>query len=145
MYSFELSVEVRQDVGHAWEFYFNQLKAWWPKEFYTSERTKRFIIQTFIGGKVYEDFGEGDGLIWGDVVGVDYLKSLEIRGNLTKAFGGPVITFEKFTFEKTATGTRVSYSVDFVGEIKESSVNSLHAGWQDILLNHYKNYCDNRE
>lgn len=145
MGSFSVSTDVKKDVHHAWEFYFNQISSWWPKEYYTSPRTKRFIIDTCVGGKAYEDYGEGGGLVWGDVIGVDYPRTLQMRGNLTKEFGGPVISFEKFLFEETEDGTRLTYSVDFVGTINERSIKSLKDGWKDLLQHHFKEYCANRE
>lgn len=143
MSSFEVSVTVAHDKAHAWEYYFNQTNSWWSKEYYTSERTKRFTIDTYIGGQCYEDFGEGSGLLWGDVIGVDYTNWLLIRGNLTKDFGGPAISFEKFTFTEVAPSrTTVTYAVDFIGEISAESAASLKRGWEDILQVKFKAYCD---
>ena len=144
MRSFTVTTEVDIDIFHAWEFYFNQINGWWPKEYFTSNKTKRFIIETYIGGKAYEDHYEGGGLVWGDVIGVDYPNSLQIRGNLTKEFGGPVMTFEKFDFQTVENGTRLKYTVDFVGEISARSANSLKNGWQDLLQIHFKKYCSSR-
>ena len=144
--SFEVSVIVPQNQSHAWEYYFNQTNGWWTKEFHTSPSTKRFTIDTYIGGHVYEDYGEGGGLIWGDVIGVKYNEWLLIRGNLSREFGGPAITMEKFSFEAySTTETKVIYTCDFIGDIKEKSVQSLHDGWKEILNVHYKNYCLERK
>jgi len=141
----EVSTEVALDQAHAWEYYFNQIKAWWPKEYHTSPKTKRFFIQTMIGGKVFEDFGEGQGLVWGDVIGVDYPESLQIRGNLTKAFGGPAVTYEKISFESIDAGrTKVIYTCDFAGEVAESAVKSLEKGWQDLIQSRFAGYCEER-
>ncbi len=139
--SIKIAIIVDQNVAHTWEYYFNQINLWWPRTYFSSPRTKRFLIQTFMGGKAFEDFGEGDGLIWGDVIGVDYLRSLEIRGNLTKAFGGPVLTFEKYEFERVNGKTRLTLSVDFLGIVKESTIQSLKKGWEELLKVHFLNYC----
>ncbi len=144
MSSFIVTTEVPVDLHHAWEYYFNQISGWWPKEYYTSEKTKRFIIDTFIGGKAYEDQGEGGGLIWGDVIGVDYPNALQIRGNLTKEFGGPSLGFEKIAFEQTKSGTKVTYSADYIGNVTERSIKSLKDGWIDLLKVHFKGYCVER-
>jgi len=141
----EVSTEIHLDQAHTWEYYFNQINGWWPKEFYTSPRTRRFMIQTKIGGKAFEDFGEGQGLVWGDVIGVDYPNTLLLRGNLTKDFGGPVVTYEKFELETIHSDlTRFTYTCDFVGEIQESSVKSLKDGWIDIIQQHFAKYCAQR-
>jgi len=143
MNSFEVSVTVAHDKSHAWEYYFNQTNSWWPKEYHTSPETKRFLIEAYLGGKCYEDFGNGNGLVWGEIIGVDYTKSLLIRGNLAREFGGPAITFEKFTLEPDNQGnTTLTYTCDFVGDISPESVASLKKGWEEILQIKYKGYCD---
>lgn len=145
MSGFKISVAINSDIYHAWEYYFNQINGWWPKDYYTSPHTKRFIIETVIGGKIYEDHGEGCGLIWGEVIGVEYPNSLLVKGYLTKEFGGPTITFEKYSFIPTDSGSEISYSIDFIMPIAEKSVTSLREGWTDILQKHFKNYCSDRE
>lgn len=140
-HSFEVSVVVPQDRSHAWEYYFNQTNAWWSKDYHTSKCTKRFTIETFIGGQVYESYGEGGGLIWGEVIGVQYNEWLLIRGNLSREFGGPAITMEKFNFEEMGTDTKLQYYCDFIGNVKPKSIQSLYDGWKEILQVHYKDYC----
>lgn len=145
MKGFSVEVVIEADVHHAWEYYFNQINGWWPKEFFTSSKSKRFIIDTFIGGKVYEDHGEGCGLVWGDIIGVDYPSSLQIRGHLTREFGGPTLTFEKFTFIPHDQGAKVRYEIEFVGPIETKSISSLQNGWEDLLQRHFKSYCKKKE
>lgn len=145
MKSFQVQVVVEHDKAHAWEFFFNQTNGWWSETMYTSEKTERFTIDTYIGGKAYEDFGEGSGLIWGEVIGVDYTNWLEMRGNLTREFGGPAITFERFEFVQDSYGhTTITYTLDLIGEASDKSVSSLKKGWEDILNNHYRPYCKDR-
>lgn len=141
MSSISVEIVVPVNIAHAWEYYFNQVNSWWSKDYHTSPKTKRFIIQAYIGGKVFEDFGEGDGLIWGEVIGADYLHSLDIKGNLTRSFGGPAITFEKFLFEKVETGTKVTYTMDLIGDINDTTIASLKSGWEEILKQKYYRYC----
>ncbi len=141
MNSFEVSVVVDHDKAHAWEFYFNQINSWWSTDFHTSPRTKRFAVDTFIGGYAYEDYGEGGGLVWGTVIGVDYTNWLLIQGHLSRDFGGPVITLEKFMFDESQNQTKVTYFCDFIGNIPAKNVLSLKKGWEKIILVHYKNYC----
>ena len=145
MSGFKISVSINSDIFHAWEYYFNQINGWWPEEFHTSPKTKRFRIDTFIGGKVYEDFGEGCGLVWGEVIGVDYPHSLQVKGYLTRDFGGPGMTFEKFSFQPENSGSIVTYNLDCIGDLPEKIVTSLKKGWQEILGKHFKAYCEKRE
>ncbi len=143
--SFTISANIGSDVFHAWEYYFNQINGWWPKEFFTSSKTKRFVIETVIGGKLYEDHGEGCGLIWGEVLGVDYPNSLQLKGFLTREFGGPVFTYEKFTFLPENGGSKITYQVDFIGKIDQERMDALKQSWTELLQTHFVNYCKDRE
>ena len=144
MGSFQVKITVLQDVAHTWEYFFNQISNWWPKSYFTSERTLRFQIETFIGGRMFEDFGEGDGLIWANVIGVDYLKSVDLRGSLTRSFGGPAITFGRFEVSSENGSTTLSYTCDFIGDIESESIESIREGWQSLLEKHFKPYCRSR-
>ena len=84
-------------------------------------------------------------LCGGDVIGVDYLKSLQIRGNLTRDFGGPMLSFEKFVFSPDDDGTTITYTLDAIGNAQESTLQSIKEGWEEILKMHFKNYCINKE
>jgi hypothetical protein len=141
--SISIEVVVPINIAHAWEYYFNQVNSWWSKEHYSSPKTKRFIIETFIGGRVYEDFGEGDGLVWGTVIGANYLHSIDILGYLTRSFGGPAISYEKYSFDADGQNTKLTYTMDIVGAVPESTVKSLKEGWEDIIQQKYYQYCIN--
>ncbi len=65
----ELTVHATQK--RVWEALVNEATHWWPKSFYSSEKTKRFTIEPRLGGRVFEDFGRGEGFIWYTVNGVE--------------------------------------------------------------------------
>jgi len=146
MASLSIQTEVSVDPHHAWEYYFNQINGWWPEECFTSPRVKRILIDTYIGGYMYEDYGEGEGLIWGTVIGVEYPNLLQIKGHLTRAFGGPAITFEEISF-KSLDGdkTQIIYELDAVGDLSEKSLSSLKEGWIDLLQNRFRKYCEDKK
>ena len=143
----QVRVEIKLpfDAGHTWEYLFNQINHWWPKSYYTSERTKRFCIHTVVGGKMYEDFGEGDGLIWGEVIGCDFQRSLDLRGQLTRAFGGPLLTLERFEIIPSESASSLIYTCDFIGNVPESTITSLQRGWDDLIKNYFYSFSSARE
>lgn len=141
MKSFKLEYRLEKAKEQVWEAFFNQLNQWWTSDFYTNSRTKSFHIETKLGGKMYEDFGEGEGLVWGEVIGVDYPRSLQIRGMLSGEFGGPALSYEKFTFEEEAGKTTLTYRVEFIGDITEKSLKSLESGWKTIFEDYFIPFC----
>ena len=56
---------------------------WWSKEFYTSPKTKGFHMEAKLGGKMYEDWGNGAGVIWYEVFAIDSSVPLHRLGKRT--------------------------------------------------------------
>ncbi len=141
MNSFSLEYKIDQPKAIVWDNFFNKINRWWSKELFTSPRTKLFIIDTVIGGRMYEHFGEGEGLVWGDVIGVDCPNSLQVKGMLSGDFGGPAISFDKFIFEGDEAQTTLRFSVEFIGEVSEKTLNSIKTGWEKIFDDHFLPFC----
>lgn len=141
MSSFELRYKIDKVKEEVWECFFNQLGEWWTADFYTSPRTLSFKIETRLGGKMYEDFGNDEGLVWGEVIGVDYPKSLQVRGMLSGEFGGPALSYEKFVFSEEEGQTELKYRTEFIGDISKKSLNSLETGWKSIFEDYFIPFC----
>lgn len=62
--SYEFEVVIAAQPARVWEALVTESAAWWPKDFHKSERAQRFVIEPVLGGRAYEDFGGGDGLVW---------------------------------------------------------------------------------
>lgn len=134
---------VNTTIDQAWEAYASESQLWWPSDMYISPKTKQFVIEKRLGGMLYEDFGDGEGLVWGTIIGLDKPNTIHIKGILAKEFGGPATTIEKIHFKQESKGVEVSYSIDFVGVVNEKTKSSLAEGWQMILEKHFKPYCEN--
>lgn len=141
MNSFELSYSLDKTPEQVWESFFVHLNQWWTADFYTNSRTKSFHIETKLGGKMYEDFGNDEGLVWGEVIGIDYPKSLQVRGMLSGEFGGPTLSYEKFSFEEEDGKTTLRYQAEFIGDIAEKSLKSLESGWKSIFGDYFIPFC----
>lgn len=138
-----VSCKVNKSVHIAWDAYVEQLGNWWSNSMYTSPETKRFVMETKLGGLLYEDFGNGQGLVWGTLIGMNKPYELLIKGTLAKDFGGPATTIEKLSFKEEDGVTEVTYRIDFVGVVDHKTKMSLKEGWKMILEKHYKPYCEN--
>lgn len=128
--SYELEVVIAAPPARVWQALAAEVSAWWPKEFHTSERTQRFVIETVLGGRVYEDFGGGDGLVWYSVIGVEIGRELILAGHLLPPFGGPAVTALRLTLAAKEEGTLLRVQDDRFGALAgESPV----AGWRLVF------------
>ena len=137
------SCTVTKSLHEAWEVYFHHIEKWWPNTMHTSPNTKRFVVENKLGGLIYEDYGDGQGLVWGTIIGLNKPYDALIKGTLSKDFGGPATTIEKLTMKEVDGTTEISYHIDFVGVVDQKTKKSLEDGWKMILEDHYKPYCNN--
>lgn len=128
--SYELEIVIAAPPAHVWQALVLETSAWWPKEFYTSARAQRFVIEPVLGGRVYEDFGGGDGLVWYSVIGVEAGQGLILAGHLLPPFGGPAVTALRLSLSANAKGTLLHVQDDRFGALGgESPVD----GWRLVF------------
>src|ERR1041385_8723822 len=95
----DVAVEIEAPPRRVWKALVEETSAWWHKDFYTGPRPKGFVIEAKLGGRAYEDWGAGAGLVWYTVTGVDPGRSLTMSGNLFAAWGGPSTMMIQVTLE----------------------------------------------
>lgn len=129
----DFEVEIAAPVDRVWYCLTRETSNWWPRDFYTSERTRRFVIMAKLGGLVGEDFGMGGGVIWYKVIGVAAPTSLTLLGHLTPTFGGPSMSTLEITLEPK-NGATVFRVVDAVlGPVTDGLSDNLLNGWKTIF------------
>lgn len=128
--SYEFEVVIAAPLARVWQALASEVSAWWPKEFHTSVRTQRFVIETVLGGRVYEDFGGGDGLVWYSVIGVEMGRELTLAGHLLPPFGGPAVTALRLTLSVKGKDTLLHVKDDRFGMLAgESPID----GWRLVF------------
>jgi len=125
MTSSTITIHLETQINASPEIVWTALTAhtseWWTKDFYTSPKTKSFHIQAHIGGMMYEDMGNGEGLVWATVIGVDKPNSLQMKGQLSPEFGGPAISFFKIDLQANEQGTLFKLSDTYMGAVDEKT------------------------
>ena len=135
--SYSLEITIAAAHGRVWQALTAESSAWWPKDFHTSARTQRFVIEPVLGGRAYEDFGGGDGLIWYSVIGIEVGRELILAGHLLPPFGGPAVTALRLTLSAQENSTLLRIQDDRFGVL---GGDSPVEGWQfvfDIGLRQY--------
>lgn len=138
-----IEVPIKAPIETVWNAITENTSAWWRKDFYSSPSTRKFIIEKRLGGKMYEDYGNGDGLVWADVIGINSPYSIEFRGNLSASFGGPAISFLKISLEQQGNETKVILTDDIFGNLDESVKKSMTEGWDLLIGQGLKPYVEN--
>src|SRR3954463_1033130 len=108
-----LSLEIAKPPGAVWKAFTRDIQHWWPKDFYVTESPKRIVFEVKPGGRLYEDSGKGNGLVWYHVIALDAPNSITLSGFIAPPFGGPATSLLNVSFSakgKSATVMEVTDS-----------------------------------
>lgn len=137
----ELEVQIDAEPARVWQSLTEQTTEWWSKDFCVG-KAHGFHIEARLGGRMYEDWGDGEGLIWAQVTGLRSPELLQLSGELTKDFGGPARTMTAFKLRAEGEGTVVSLSETVFGAVGHKIAQSLREGWTMILADGLKAYVE---
>ncbi|MFO0976346.1 MAG: SRPBCC domain-containing protein [Planctomycetaceae bacterium] len=137
--SWEFEISIAANCARVWEALACESERWWPRDFVTSERTRRFVIEAKVGGRVFEDFGNDEGLLWYSVLGVDGGKELLLAGHLLPPFGGPAVTALRITLAPTESGTLLKIRDDRFGVL---GGDSPIEGWRQVFDGGLRRYVE---
>ncbi len=139
-----MEIPIKATIQDTWDCLINDVGLWWNKGFYTSQKTKNFIIEPVVGGRMFEDYGNNEGLLWANVIVLDSPTVIEFKGHLTPEFGGPAISFLKLKLEETDNGTLLILTDSIMGNVSEKSQTDLAAGWKVLFEEGFKQYTSEK-
>lgn len=139
-----LEIPIKASLEQTWECLTNDIGIWWRKDFYTSPKTQKFILEQKPGGKMYEDYGNNEGLVWAEVIVLDSPNVLELKGHLSPQFGGPAISFIRLSLKEDGDTTVLTLSDTVIGNTSEKLKSDLTSGWKLLFEEGFKNYTENK-
>ena len=138
-----LDVPIRADRKRVWKVLTAEIDKWWRRDFLVSPAAKSFSMEPRVGGRVFEDWGNGAGVLWFTVVAIDPGKSLDLVGYLTPAFGGPATSMVRFAIEDAKDGVVVRVSDSTIGKESPGCEDSKQDGWRQLIAEGLKPYVEN--
>lgn len=132
---------IHADAATVWHALVEETNAWWLKDFY-SRPDAVFRIEAHLGGRMFEDQGKGNGLIWGNVIGVDPRRSLDIQAYLTQDFGGPALSYLAIRLNESGTTTLVSVTDTIFGFPSPATAANMQEGWVALFERGLKAYVE---
>ena len=138
----ELAVPMAAKRDRVWRALVKETKAWWPRAFYTNERAKALKIEPKLGGRMFEDWGRGDGLIWYSVIGVEDRHSLDLAGHMTTAFGGPATTLLRLEIEDRGKESILNVTDSMIGRLPPDCAETKRTGWLTLFRDGLKAHVE---
>lgn len=130
----DLQVPIDAPARRAWLALVEQTGRWWHRDFYTSPLARGFVIEARVGGRVFEDWGDGGGVLWGTVLVCEPGRVLEWAGDLSPSYGGPARTIVRLELEPRSESSCVLKLRDAVfGRIDEGLAATLESGWTTLF------------
>ena len=135
-----LELTLHGSQARVWQALVAETSAWWPKSFYTSERTQRFVIEPKLGGMVGEVAGDGEGLAWYRVIGVEKPNHLLLAGYLMPPWAGPATSLLRLALSAASpTETKLEVTDSTFGKIGDGDNED---GWRQIFEQHFRAHLE---
>jgi len=139
----EMDVEIEGTMPRVWKALVEEMGTWWPASFYAG-KAKAFVLEPRVGGRMYEDWGGGGGLLWYTVVSLDPPRTLELAGHLFPAYGGPATTLVRIELSERDGKTLLRLTDAIHGHLATDTDAKLDTGWKEIFAKAFKSYVEQR-
>lgn len=140
----EMEIPIAAAPKRVWQALVGETSDWWNKDFLTSPSAQGFVIEPKLGGKAYEDWGQGAGLIWYTVIGVEAPRLLMMQGLLTAAFGGPANTILELRLRSAGKRTVLQLSDTVYGNVGEGKRDQTREGWSILFEGGLKQHLERK-
>jgi DNA-binding transcriptional ArsR family regulator/uncharacterized protein YndB with AHSA1/START domain len=101
---------------------------WWP---HTFREGASVHLEPRVGGRFWEDWGDGDGALYATVTGIHRPERLACSGPM--GMSGPVAGVFALDLEERPDGTLVRLSHHAVGPIDDDTRASYERGWVEVF------------
>lgn len=138
MAELDLEVRIAADAATVWRTLTADIAQWWPSAFYCGAASsgpegRRFVFEARPGGRLFEDWGDDEGLLWATVTNVVRGKKIDMTGTVDPAWGGPNMWCGGFTLTEDGDGTKVRFAEKAFGHIPDGNEADKESGWRFLL------------
>lgn len=100
---------------------------WWPHRFRADGTV---VLEPSVGGRFYEDWGDGNGALYGFVTALRRPEHIAVRGPMGMA--GPVTSVWTFDLAAEGSGTLLQGTHRAYGDISEETRAGYTSGWTEV-------------
>jgi len=135
-----LTLQIERPHAVVWRGFTRDICLWWPKDFFASSSPKRMVFELKPGGRLYEDSGDGNGLVWYQVSALDAPNSITLSGFIAPPFGGPAVSLLHVSFSaKGKSATLMDVTDSTLGCVDEATTAE---GWRLLFLEGFKAWIE---
>lgn len=142
--SYELEIAIEAPRQRVWRAIVDETTQWWLPDFHMVDADSTVEFDTRAGGGLVEHHPAGGSLLWYTIQWFrpdQYM--MYLVGQLAPDYGGPSTNHMKIALESGGDDSTVLKLTDaHHGHIEDSSVASLHAGWNQLFREGLKRYVE---
>lgn len=130
--SLTMTIQIGTSPDNVWRALTENIGEWWPADFYAggADGKRDYHLEASPGGRMFESWDGGGGVLWGTVVCVNPGKQLQVLGAVFPSFGGPSEWFGTWSLEKAgANQTTLTFSESSLGRVSDEGTQEKDAGW----------------
>lgn len=137
----DIEIEIAAPIDKVWRALTQELSSWWPRSFCLDpKRARGFHMEFKLSGRMYEDWGDGDGWLWWTIYKID-------SANHTFSGGGyeSPLAIHTWEFSLTTAGAKTTLHIrdGHWGAIEvEQTVKAHEGGWNELFAGAFKPYVE---
>ena len=141
-----LEISIDAKPAAVWQALTQGVGDWWPGDGYAGgEDGKRAMkLEPEPGGRMYESWEGGGGLLWGHVITIDPEKTLQIAGHTFARWGGPTLWYGSWDLSEQEDGTLLRYSESGMGKVTQDNRAQTEKGWKWLLAGALKAHLEGK-
>ena len=124
---------IRVSRARVWKALTRETGAWWPRGFWSLRGSRRMVLEPRLGGRMYEDAGRGQGLVWYSVTGLVEAEWILLSGEMSAQYGGPCRNLLSIRLEEKGGRTKVLLRETLYGRVTAKARSSMVDGWTTLL------------
>ena len=135
----ELEIPIDAPRAEVWRALVDDIGLWWRKDFFYGE-PRAFLLEARPGGRLFEDWGDGRGMLWYTVVVVDAPSRLQMAGHLLPgscgdSYGSTLLqlSLDEVRGRDGAARTVLRLSDSVFGVLAPDIARSLDSGWKALF------------
>lgn len=125
-----------------WELFVEHISEWWTPDNLVNHSAKAMVLEPFVGGRLYEDWGDGGGILWATVSMLDKPSRIEFTGCI--AMAGAVLSVVDFRLTDEGGGTLLKMSHRAIGEMTVADRDEFVEGWNGVIGELFKGFAEGR-
>lgn len=127
----ELEISIAAPIERVWRCLTAETSDWWPGGHFAHGDSKTFKLEPWVGGRMYEDGGEGNGVLWYTVIRIAAPQTIELAGHTSITWGGPSTSILTLNLIGEGEGTVLRLTDAAFGHVSEE--DGTAGGWQSLL------------